>query len=337
MVTSDSSGVNQVTRDNSSRQATTAVFSCGDPNGIGPEVLLKCLDALDLSCLNPILFGPPDYLKALHRDLGLKFDWRDVEVISVGEFPYPPRWGELDRGAGSIALESLKESILFCQQEGFQLLVTSPVSKEALHYAGFEFPGQTEYVASFFDCDNPAMAFFSDRLKVMLVTTHIPLIEVSQALNTDLLVHKGQLFRDAFQRFCSADPRIAVCGLNPHASEGGLFGKEEELLIEPAIRKLNQIAEREIFFGPFPADSLFWKAIQGEFDGVVALFHDQGLIPLKMVAFESAVNVTLGLPIIRCSPDHGTAFDIAGQGVADPGSMLAAVKWGLRLTGGADS
>ena len=137
MVTSDSSGVNQVTRDSSSLHATAAVFSCGDPNGIGPEVLLKCLDALDLSSLKPILFGPPDYLRALHRDLGLKFDWRDVEIISVGEFPYPPRWGELDRGAGGIALESLKESVLFCRQKGFQLLVTSPVNKEALHFAVF--------------------------------------------------------------------------------------------------------------------------------------------------------------------------------------------------------
>lgn len=333
MVTSDSSGVNQTTRNNSSLQATATVFSCGDPNGIGPEVLLKCLEASDLSYLNPILFGPPGYLKSLHRDLGLKFDWRNVQVNSVGEYPYPPRWGKLDREAGSVALESLERSILFCRQEGLPLLVTPPVNKEALHDAGFGFPGQTEFVASFFGCDNPTMAFFSDQLKVVLVTTHLPLIEVSEALNIEILVHKGQLFRDAFRRFGSVDPRIAVCGLNPHASEGGLFGKEEELLIEPAVRKLNQISNREIFFGPFPADSLFWRAIQGEFDGVVALFHDQGLIPLKMVAFDNAVNVTLGLPIIRCSPDHGTAFDIAGQGVADPGSMLAAIKWGLRLTG----
>jgi 4-hydroxythreonine-4-phosphate dehydrogenase len=165
----------------------------------------------------------------------------------------------------------------------------------------------------------------------MLATTHIPLSQVSEVLNTEMLVHKCRLFRDTLQQLSSAEPRIAVCGLNPHASEGGLFGTEEELLIKPAVQELNRVLKREGFFGPLPADSLFWRAVQGEFHGVVALFHDQGLIPLKMVAFESAVNVTLGLPIIRCSPDHGTAFGIAGRGTANPGSMLAAVKWGLRL------
>lgn len=270
---------------------------------------------------------------ALYHDLGLSFDWRQVRLVSAGEYSYPPRWGELDREAGTIALESLKKAILFCRQEGVRLLVTAPVNKEALHDAGFEFPGQTEYVASFFDCDHPTMSFFSDKLKVMLATTHIPLCQVSEALNTEILVHKCQLFRDALRQLGSDEPRIAVCGLNPHASEGGLFGSEEELLIGPAVQQLNQVLKRKEFFGPLPADSLFWRAVQGEFHGVVALFHDQGLIPLKLVAFDSAVNVTLGLPIVRCSPDHGTAFDIAGQAVADPGSMLGAVKWGLRLAG----
>jgi 4-hydroxythreonine-4-phosphate dehydrogenase len=333
MVKSESSRVNQATKDDSSLRPPTAVFSSGDPNGIGPEVLLKCLDTLDLSLVNPVVFGPGDYLMALYHDLGLSFDWRQVRLVSAGEYSYPPRWGELDREAGTIALESLKKAILFCRQEGVRLLVTAPVNKEALHDAGFEFPGQTEYVASFFDCDHPTMSFFSDKLKVMLATTHIPLCQVSEALNTEILVHKCQLFRDALRQLDSDEPRIAVCGLNPHASEGGLFGSEEELLIGPAVQQLNQVLKREVFFGPLPADSLFWRAVQGEFHGVVALFHDQGLIPLKLVAFDSAVNVTLGLPIVRCSPDHGTAFDIAGQAVADPGSMLGAVKWGLRLAG----
>jgi len=333
MVKSDSSRVNEATKDDSSLRTPATVFSSGDPNGIGPEVLLKSLDILDLSFVNPVVFGPGDYLKALYRDLGLSFDWRQVKLISVGEYPYPPRWGTLDRGAGSIALESLKKAILFCRRERIRLLVTAPVNKVALHAAGFGFPGQTEYVASFFDCDNPTMSFFSDKLKVMLATTHIPLRQVSEVLSTETLVHKCQLFRVALQQLSSDEPRIAVCGLNPHASEGGLFGTEEELLIEPALQKLNQVLERKAFFGPLPADSLFWRAVQGEFHGVVALFHDQGLIPLKMVAFDSAVNVTLGLPIVRCSPDHGTAFDIAGQATASPGSMLGAVKWGLRLAG----
>lgn len=325
--------MNQATEKHSSLEIPTAVFSSGDPNGIGPEVLLKCLDTLDLSSLNPIVFGPTGYLHSLYRDLALTFDWSQVQLISAGEHPYPPRWGKPQREAGHNALESLRRAILCCREGGHRLLITSPVNKAALHEAGFNFPGQTEYVASFFSCDNPTMAFFSDQLKLMLATTHIPLAQVPEALTTELLIRKGRLFHEALVRVNLAEPRIAVCGLNPHASEGGLFGSEEERVIEPAVRVLNQTLEREVFCGPLPADSLFWRALRSEFDGVVALFHDQGLIPLKMVAFEDAVNVTLGLPITRCSPDHGTAFEIAGKAAADPGSMLAAVRWGLRLAG----
>jgi 4-hydroxythreonine-4-phosphate dehydrogenase len=178
------------------------------------------------------------------------------------------------------------------------------------------------------------MSFFSETLKVLLVTTHIPLRDVSKELKPETIVHKSRLFRDAIRSITNSEPRIAVCGLNPHASEDGLFGNEERAVITPAIEQLNAASKGEVFFGPLPSDSVFWRALRGEFDGIVALFHDQGLIPLKMAAFDTAVNVTLGLPIIRCSPDHGTAFDIAGQGVANPSSMISTINWGQRLAAG---
>jgi 4-hydroxythreonine-4-phosphate dehydrogenase len=197
--------------------------------------------------------------------------------------------------------------------------------------AGFDHPGQTEYVGSFFGHSDPAMAFFSERLNVLLVTVHIGLKEVFEELTMERMVAKSKLFCLALKKLGTAHPHIAFCGLNPHASENGLFGDEEEDLIAPALAKLNGDLGRGTFLGPYPADTIFLKALNGEFDGVVAHYHDQGLIPLKLVAFDSAVNTTLGLPVVRVSPDHGTAFDIAGKGIADPGSMMAAIRCGIAL------
>jgi 4-hydroxythreonine-4-phosphate dehydrogenase len=198
--------------------------------------------------------------------------------------------------------------------------------------AGFTEPGQTEFLGSFFESSDPTMAFLSEKLKVVLVTVHMALKDVFQEITPELIVARSTLFYRVLQRLGVETPRVAVCGLNPHASESGMFGSEEEDVILPAIEFLENTFGVGTFSGPFPPDTVFAKAVAGEFDGVVAQYHDQGLIPLKLIAFDSAVNTTLGLPIVRTSPDHGTAFDIAGKGVADPSSMISAVEWGLRMT-----
>jgi len=312
---------------------THVVFSMGDPHGIGPEVLLKSLQhLLPGRSIKPIIFGAQGYLSELYASLNLDFDWKDLKLFDVGSLPYPPSWGLVGTNSGKVALNSLRSAILYCRDQQHPLLVTAPVSKEALHLAGFSDPGQTEYVGSFFKSSDATMVFLSEPLKILLVTVHIALRNVFQELTIERIVTKCNLFLQALVKLGIEQPRIAVCGLNPHASESGLFGTEEAEVIVPAMRQLERTAVSGSFSGPYPADTVFARTVAGEFDGVVAHYHDQGLIPLKMVAFDSAVNTTLGLPIVRTSPDHGTAFDIAGKGIADPGSMIAAVEWGIKLT-----
>ncbi|HLU99936.1 MAG TPA: 4-hydroxythreonine-4-phosphate dehydrogenase PdxA [Acidobacteriota bacterium] len=306
-------------------------LTMGDPAGIGPEVLLKALGRSEAD-FRPVIFGAANYLRSLDRDLGTELDWSRIELVSTGDFPYPPSWGKVSRDCGQLAMEALSQASRYCRDGGAHLLVTAPVNKEALHLAGFPSPGQTEFVASFFGESRPSMAFFSDPLNVLLATTHIPLRDVPDSLSAEDLVRRSEQFREALYRLLGRPPLIAVCGLNPHASEGGLFGDEEETVVKPALDQLRRRFGPDAFSGPYPADTVFWKAIHAEFDGVVALYHDQGLIPVKLLAFDRAVNVTLGLPIVRTSPDHGTAFDIAGSNQADPGSMVAAIEYGLKLT-----
>ncbi len=304
----------------------------GDPHGIGPETLLKALAELGPeSGFQPVVFGSARYLSALARDLGLSLPHSWLQVHSIDDFPYPPSWGRLDRRAGELAVASLAAAARFCRDGGARALVTAPINKAAAARAGFSHPGQTEFVASHFPGREPAMAFFSRQLNVLLATVHIPLREVFERLTPALLVEKTRLFHAALRRLGRERPRLALCGLNPHASEGGLFGDEEETVLAPALEVLRRELGREAIDGPHPSDTIFRRAAAGEFDGVIALYHDQGLIPLKLLAFDSAVNTTLGLPIVRVSPDHGTAFDIAGRGVADPGSMVEAIRLGLRL------
>lgn len=279
----------------------------------------------------PFVFGDPDFLQSLSRTLSLSVDFRRLEIIQTGRFTFPPRWGEVDAEAGAFAVDCLRHATATCRDEGWPLLVTAPIHKLAARLGGFQSPGQTEFVASFFPGARPAMAFFSDPLRVVLISVHVPLSEVSRMLTAELVVEKSALFYDALGRLGLQSPGVAVCGLNPHASEGGLFGDEDQKIVSPAVSILKDRFGPASFSGPYPADSLFWRAARGEFQGVVALYHDQGLIPVKLLAFESAANVTLGLPIWRTSPDHGTAFELAGRGVASERSFTAAIEWGLKL------
>jgi 4-hydroxythreonine-4-phosphate dehydrogenase len=279
-------------------------ITTGDPAGIGPEVAGKAAaDPRVTDACEPRLYAPEN---------GATFT---------------P--GELSAGAGRAAYEIILRAVSDARHGVVDAIATAPVNKEAFRLAGLSWTGHTDLLAHLTGAPHVAMLFYSDALRVVLATVHIPLADVPRALTAEALEATIGLTARELPRFGIATPRIAVAGLNPHASERGLFGREEETVLAPAIARARG---RGIdVSGPFPADTLFVRARRGEFDVVVACYHDQGLIPVKLVAFGQAVNVTLGLPIIRTSVDHGTAFDIAGRGIADPESMIAAVLLAARL------
>ena len=237
--------------------------------------------------------------------------------------------GVLSAEAGEAAYDAIVRAAADAQRGAVAAIATAPINKEALRLAGHRWNGHTDLLAHLTGAPHVAMMFFSDELRVVLATVHVPLADVPRLLTQSLMERTIALTACELPKFDKVQPRIAVAGLNPHAGEHGLFGAEEQTAIVPAIARCR---ERGIDVdGPFPADTLFVRARRGEFDVVVACYHDQGLIPVKLVAFGRAVNVTLGLPIVRTSVDHGTAFDIAGKGTADPESMVAAVLLAARL------
>ncbi len=286
-----------------SRKPRIAI-TVGDPSGIGPEVAAKAAaDPRVLECCNPLLYAP-----------------------AAGERFVP---GVLSAEAGRAAYDVIVRAVGDAQHGAVDAIATAPINKEAFRLAGVRWAGHTDLLAHLTGTKDVAMMFHSEALRVVLATVHVPLADVPKALTRRLLEFTIALTAREMPRFGIPAPRIAVAGLNPHAGEHGLFGHEEQKVMEPAIAACR---ERRIdVSGPFPADTLFVRAMRGAFDVVVACYHDQGLIPVKMAAFGEAVNVTLGLPIVRTSVDHGTAFDIAGRGVADPGSMVAAVCLAARL------
>jgi 4-hydroxythreonine-4-phosphate dehydrogenase len=279
-------------------------ITVGDPAGIGPEVAAKAAaDARVLQVCEPVVYGPPN-----------------------GSTFAP---GVLSGDAGRAAYDVIVRAVEDAKSGVVQAIATAPVNKEAFRLAGLKWAGHTDLLAHLTGATRVAMMFYSERLVVVLVTVHIPLADVPQALTEERVRATIALTADKMPLFSKIPPRIAVAGLNPHAGEHGLFGGEEERVIAPAIAACR--ARGIDVSGPFPADTLFVRATRGEFDVVIACYHDQGLIPVKLLAFGQAVNVTLGLPIVRTSVDHGTAFDIAGQGIADPESMIAAVLLAARL------
>ena len=265
------------------------VFSTGDPNGIGPEITLKSLSLLHgKTHFRPILAGNEHYLRELDRELGTNLPWQEMEIINVGGTQFAPSWGKVAEDSGRIAFDALNQAVETCRDRGLPLLVTAPVNKMALRLAGFSFPGQTEYLASSFGDRRVCMAFLSNTFHLLLATIHIPLSRVPASLNSSGLYQDCCLFQEALKRIC-AEPRIAVSGLNPHASENSLFGEEEEQIILPTVLALQEQFGKETFSGPYPPDTVFNKAASGAFEGVVAMYHDQGLIPLKMLSFDQAV------------------------------------------------
>ncbi len=282
-------------------------ITAGDPAGIGPEVAaLAAADSRVLAACEPVIYSPPD---------GARF---------------AP--GVLSAEAGRAAYDIIVRAVGDARNGDVQAIATAPVNKEAFRLAGLPWSGHTDLLAHLTGAADVAMMFHSDALRVVLATVHIPLADVPRALTAASVEMTIALTARELPRFGIARPRIAVAGLNPHAGEHGLFGREEETAIGPAIEACRR---RGIdVSGPFPADTIFVRALKREFDVVVACYHDQGLIPVKLVAFGQAVNVTLGLPIVRTSVDHGTAFDIAGKGKADPESMIAAVLLAAKLANG---
>jgi len=276
----------------------------GDPAGIGPEIARRAAaDPRVLQICEPVLYGAPS----------------DARFES----------GVLSAEAGRAAYDAIVRATADAQRGDVAAISTAPINKEALRLAGFPWNGHTDLLAHLTGAEHVAMMFFSDELRVVLATVHVPLADVPSLLTQRVMEQTIALTARELPRFDKVDPRIAVAGLNPHAGEHGLFGREDESVIRPAIARCR---ERGIdVSGPFPADTVFVRARKGEFDVVIACYHDQGLIPVKLVAFGRAVNVTLGLPIVRTSVDHGTAFDIAGKGVADAESMIAAVLLAARL------
>lgn len=270
----------------------------GDPAGIGPEISRRSIRLLGKKYrLHPIGFRP-----------GI-------------------RPGKPSLDGARQARAALELSVRLLKKRDIHAIVNGPVSKEWLARVGFRFPGQTEFYASRFGLSarDVTMCMVGPRLRVALVTTHVSLRQAVRELRTSAIVRSGIHLAQLLGKIGVRKPRIAVCGLNPHAGEGGLFGPEDTKIVGPAVRQLRQ-KSRLPFSGPEPADTVFRRALRGEFDGVVALYHDQGLIPAKLLDFDHTVNVTMGLPVVRCSPDHGTAFGIAGKGKARPDSLLAAIQ-----------
>jgi len=271
-------------------------ITSGDPAGVGPEVIRAAMES-----------APEG------------FRYEIVGEMS-GHAPGVPT--EAGARAAAAALEEAAAKLV---SGAWQAVVTGPVSKNALHSVGYEFPGQTEFFAARAGVKDFAMCLTGGGLTVALVTVHVPVRDIPGLLTQSEIVRVGRLLAGFLKQMGHQAPRIAVAGLNPHAGEGGDIGREEIDVIAPAVAGLQSTGAGR-FSGPHPPDTIFHRAIAGDFDGVLCMYHDQGLIPLKLHAFDTGVNVTLGLPFVRTSPDHGTAFDIAGKGIAKPDSMIAAIR-----------
>jgi len=281
-------------------------ITLGDPRGIGPEVVRAALAADDVAgTVDPVIVGPVG--------AGIDVD------IAVGQ--WTP--GSAAADAGRLAGTALREAVKLAMRDEVEGIVTAPLDKAALLAGGFDFPGHTEMLAALTGARTAMMLASTrddrPRLRVVLATTHLPLRAVPAAVTSAAILEAAELTREGLRRWFGIDaPRIVLCALNPHAGDGGRFGTEDDEVLAPAARAAG-------IAGPFPADTVFVRALRGEFDAVIAPYHDVGMTAIKVASFGSAVNVTLGLPFPRCSPDHGTAIDIAGKGIADPSSMIAAI------------
>lgn len=317
----------------------------GDPAGIGPEVVLKAVAEEEISRIcAPVIIGDAQLLAHTARTLDLQCGY---DIIRQGE-PLPENLGEpvifhLDNiggfiepgiesgAAGKAAAGYIEAAVELCAAGSVDAIATAPINKRALFLGGYSFPGHTEFLAHLTGSEDSAMAFVAANLRIVLLSTHVPLAEAIRLVERDRIVRTINLANRELRRWGIERPRLAVAALNPHGAEGGLFGMEEAAEMVPAIEACHGVDDVNVR-GPFPADTVFLRASRGEFDAVIACYHDQAMIPVKCLSFGEAVNVTMGLPFIRTSVDHGTAFDIAGKGLAEHSSMLAAIKLAAELS-----
>jgi 4-hydroxythreonine-4-phosphate dehydrogenase len=309
----------------------------GDTNGIGYEVILKTFAEPEiLELCTPIIYGSPKAAAYHSKALGIDSNFSiiskaedaqngRVNMLTTFDGDVKIEMGQPSKEAGEAALKALDRAMTDYRSGLYDVLVTAPINKNNIHSEAFNFPGHTEYIeTSLGDGKKALMILMNDSLRVALVTTHLPIRDVPKAITKEVIIEKATIFHESLRRdFNIQKPRIAVLSLNPHAGDGGVLGSEEQTIITPAIEEL---ADKDIqAFGPYAADGFFGSGAYIRFDGVLAMYHDQGLAPFKTLALENGVNYTAGLPIVRTSPDHGTAYDIAGKGVADEQSFRQAI------------
>ena len=304
-------------------------ITMGDPNGIGPEVIVKAVQSEEvLGICEPVIYASGPVMQRAERTFGLKLNCKIEDKGSYKDLEVNE--GSIDKRAGESSLYYIEEAVKDTLDKKINAVVTAPISKESTHLAGSVYPGHTEMLKALTGADKVVMLFEGGPFKVALVTIHTALSEVPKLITKENILNTLSVCNnDLKNKYGINGPKIAVCGLNPHAGEAGAFGNEEIKEIIPALEEAKQ--KGIDVTGPLPADTLFYRAKNGEWDLVLAMYHDQGLIPFKMLSFDTGVNVTLGLPIVRTSPDHGTAFDIAWKGMARPTSMIEAIKAAARL------
>ncbi len=326
----------------SSDQPIRVGITHGDFNGIGYEVLIKALSdnrMLELFC--PVIYGQSRiasyYRKNLNRQDFTFNIIKDasqaqknrINFVNINEQTYTIEIGKSTQTAGQAAFLALENAVRDLKNNHIDVVVTAPINKQNIQSKGFEFPGHTEYFASQFSSQDPLMLMVWNQLRIGTVTGHIPLSQVAQKISSELILNKLRtLNHSLYHDFAIYKPKIAVLGLNPHAGDGGLLGKEEEQIIVPAIEAAFK-QHNILAFGPFPADGFFGSGSWKKYDAVLAMYHDQGLVPFKNMVFDEGVNFTAGLPIVRTSPAHGTAYDIAGKGIASEASFSQAIYLAL--------
>ena len=333
----------------SSRARPLLALTMGDPAGIGPEIIIKALaQPVIWRVCRPIVVGSLPILRRTAEDLKISInpismsghdDPNESKRYQRGALPVfdpfaPPlkrfRQGEPSVISGAAAAQCIETAVKWARTGWVRGLVTAPINKKAIQLAGYSFPGHTEMLGKLAGSQEVGMMILGGPLKILFATTHLAIRDLSRAITKERVTCAIRLAHQGLRKYFGfRHPRIGVAGLNPHAGEAGLFGQEETKVIAPAVRQAR--AARINCSGPHPADTLFGKAMRGEFDGIIAMYHDQGLVALKTVAFGHCVNLTVGLPFIRTSVDHGTAYDIVGKGKADPSSLIEAITLAARL------
>jgi len=309
-------------------------ITMGDAAGIGPEIVLKALADKDLTtAYRCVIIGDAVFLRKTAAEAGVDFTIRDfgadgeaagVEVFGLGNLPSDLEIGVDAAVTGKASAEYIEAAVRLWREKKIDAICTAPISKKAISLGGYDFPGHTEFLASMTDTTEFRMSFFAGKLRTVLLSTHLPILDAIDLIKKDNLVELISFSDRELTKLLGRRVSIAVAGLNPHASEGGMFGTQEKAEITPAIEYCRDLGID--VSGPNSPDTIFLRGFNGDFDGVIALYHDQATIAVKSLSFGSGVNVTLGLPLIRTSVDHGTAFDIAGKGIADASSMVSAIK-----------